>query len=177
MKSTLWMMLMLILSVIQIFYNGSLYKEKLTMFITMRVFRWMMINLEVAGYYYDGLFKSGIYNPEETYFDFPAIAVAKTGFEDSVELFINSTEVVLKSFDKRSDIERIYDRSYITNYCDFYDEIKGNHAEGLEKYPCSQVFKNYQEFVRCFFLVSVLNILGFLYGNQRADRTDRQIQK
>lgn len=113
------------------------------MFITMRVFRWMMINLEVAGYYYDGLIKSGINNPQATYFDMSAIAVSKYGFEDTVQMFLNSNEVVLKSFDERTDIQEIYEKSYITNYCDFYNEIKTDHMEGLEKYPCSMVFKNY----------------------------------
>lgn len=166
MKSTFWMMLMLIFSVALIFYNGLVYRTKLTMFITMRVSRWMMINLEVAGYYYDGLMKSGIYNPEATYLNYPAIAVARNGFNDTVLMFLNSTEVLLKSFDERADIQEIYEKTYIANYCDYYNKIKSNHLEGLEKYPCSDIFKNYQNYVSLFCGITQLIILGVLYGNR-----------
>lgn len=108
-----------------------------------------MTNLEVAGYFFDGLIKSGIYSPQSTYLNFPTIAVLKTRFSATMPLFLNSTEAVLKSFDERGDIQEIYEKSYITNYCDYYNEIKNEHLEGFEKYPCSEVFKNYQNYVRC----------------------------
>lgn len=147
MKGTYRMVIMLLVSIGQVFFDVSRFSTQLEAYITMRKFRWVMVNLELGGYYYDGIFKTGILDPSYEYLNMPALATAKFGFNQTVTFLTNSTNVALRTFDKNSDIEAIYERSFSSNYCQLYEEIKKEHFEGREKYPCSSVFENLKDYV------------------------------
>jgi hypothetical protein len=135
-KSTCWMLLTLCLSVSYFFYATSRFGDKLADFATLRVFSWLITNMEVGAYLFDSTFKTGVNDPSDTFFNQPALAISKFSFSQVRIYMVNSTKNVVTSFDSHPEIESIYQRTYISDYCDYYDEIKADHLIGMEKIPC-----------------------------------------
>lgn len=97
---------------------------------------------------FETLFKTVINDPTETYLNNPAVWVAKFGYDQMSLFILNSTKIVASSFKNDEELTDIYNKTYVRDYCPYFESVKEKYMQGMERLPCKEVFPDFKDYVK-----------------------------
>lgn len=77
----------------------------------------------------------------------PAIIALNNQFDNARAKILDSSESVLRNFDFNSELKEIYTQSYTNDYCNYFDQIKTEFLNGIEKLTCANIFPGISKYV------------------------------
>jgi hypothetical protein len=85
--------------------------------------------------------------PLDTMNNTPAIITLNNQFDNAQTKILDSSESVLRNFDFNSELKEIYTQSYTSDYCNYFNQIKIEFLNGIEKLPCANIFPGISKYV------------------------------
>lgn len=148
--SSFLMIIALLICVMYFLLSAISYGSSLKTFVTMRVLKWLMTNMVLGSQFFETSFKTLINNPAETYMNIPIAGVVKFGYDPMTLFVLNSTKIVASSYKFDTELTDIYNKTYVRDYCPYFEEVKGDYFQGKERLPCKEVFPDFREYVQSY---------------------------
>ena len=73
--------------------------------------------------------------------------MAKFGYDQMSLFVLNSTKIVASSYKNDEHLIDLYNKTYVRDYCPYYETVKDKYLQGKERFACKEVYPDFKDYV------------------------------